>query len=163
MENLSVSTDYTRYHDKCTLHPYGDIRALSLTGQSLWILSLSTAAVVVALPFYTRCCSEPPLCLVLPQFPCLTTPASGWEEPRVTSYSAIQTSILFRVFILTHIKISLSLGCACTTTCVAGVLIFIRISSLFIVCHINAPGVRTAKCCRRDNTAGRSVHICGNA
>jgi hypothetical protein len=163
MENLSVSTDYTRYHDKCTLRPYGDIRTLSLTGQSLWIPLPSTAAVVLALPFYTRCCSMSPIFLALPQFSCLTTLASGWEGPRATSYSAIRTSIPSPVFILTHIKISLSLECGCTTTYVVGVLTFIRMSSLFIVRHINSPGVRTAKRRCRDNTAGRSVHICGDA
>ena len=163
MENLSVSTDYTRYHDKCTLHSYGDLRTLSLTGQSLWILSPSTAAVVLALPFYIRCCSKSPLCSVLPQSSRLTTPAPGWEEPRATSYFAIRTSTPSPVFILTHIKISLSWECACTTTCVAGVLISVRMSSLFIVCHISSPGVRIAKRCCRDNTTGRSVHICGDA
>src|SRR6266702_796352 len=65
MENLSVSTDYTRYHDKCTLHPYSDIRALILTGQSSWILLPSTAAVALALPSYTRCCSTSPICPAL--------------------------------------------------------------------------------------------------
>lgn len=163
MEDLSISTDYTRYHDKCMLHQYGDIRALSRTGQSLWILSPSTTAVALASPFYTRCCSSSLIYPALPKSSSLITPTPGWEEPSATSYSAIRTSTPSPVFTLTRIKISWLLGCACTIIYAVGVLTFTRTSSSFIVCSRNAPGVRSVKRCCRNNTAGRPVHICGDA
>ena len=58
MDDLSVSTDYTRYHDKCKSYPYVVECAFNWrVDQSLWILLPLTADVVPVLPSYTRCCS----------------------------------------------------------------------------------------------------------
>ena len=59
MNDLSVSTDYTRYHDTCKSRPYVVERAVNwIVEQSLWILLPLTMGAAPALPSYTRCCSE---------------------------------------------------------------------------------------------------------
>ena len=58
MDDLSVSTDFTRYHDKCKSSLQVVERAINWrVNQSLWILLLLTADAVPVLPSYTRCCS----------------------------------------------------------------------------------------------------------
>jgi hypothetical protein len=58
MNDLSVSTDYTRYHDTCESYPYVVERAVnSVVEQSSWILLPLTVGAVLVLASYTRCCS----------------------------------------------------------------------------------------------------------
>ena len=58
MNDLSVSTDYTRYHDTCRSSPHIVKRAVNwIVKQSSWILSPLTVGAVLALPSYTRCYS----------------------------------------------------------------------------------------------------------
>ena len=58
MDDLSVSTDYTRYHDKCKSCLHVVERAINWSvNQSLWIPLPLTADAVPVLPSYTRCCS----------------------------------------------------------------------------------------------------------
>ncbi|KAH9994814.1 hypothetical protein BJV77DRAFT_943265, partial [Russula vinacea] len=82
MDNLSVSTDYTRYHDKCKSCLYVVERAINWRlDQSLWILlPLIEGAVLVllltqdvAVGFTLRNSTRSPL---------ITTVIPGWEEPR---------------------------------------------------------------------------------
>jgi hypothetical protein len=58
MNDLSVSTDYTRYHDTCKSRPYVVERAVNwVVEQSSWILLPLTVGAVLVLASYTRCCS----------------------------------------------------------------------------------------------------------
>ena len=74
MDDLSMSTDYTRYHDKCkSCHHVVGCTINWRVDQSLWILLPLTADAVPVLPSYTRCCSafhnNQPRSLLIPSLP----------------------------------------------------------------------------------------------